>query len=68
MTGYAIVAVLVFAAGIWIGVGMPGWPFKTESGRRHTEKRPLNPIAWGRTPGRERQKPRAVSERRIRLR
>ena len=67
MVEFVIVAVLVFAIGIWIGVGAPGWPHKSEAGRRHTEKRHINPIAWGRTPGRERQRPRSPGERRIRL-
>ncbi len=43
-------AILVLALGIWIGVGAPGWPHKPIYRRRHTEKRPLNPIAWGRRP------------------
>jgi hypothetical protein len=68
MTLYVILAILVFSLGIWIGVGAPGWPHKPEGGRRHTQKRPLNPVAWGRTPGRERQRPRAPGERRIKLR
>ena len=65
---YIIVAIVVFSAGVWIGVGAPGWPYKPEGGRRHTEKRPINPVAWGKTPGRERLKPRTPGERRIRLR
>jgi hypothetical protein len=68
MNGYVILALVVFAVGLWIGMGAPGWPFKAEGGRRHAEKRSINPIAWGRTPGRERQKPRTPGERRIRLR
>jgi hypothetical protein len=69
MSGFALTAVLIFALGIWIGVGAPGWPWKPEGGgRRHTQRRPINPVAWGRTPGRERQRPRSASERKIRLR
>jgi hypothetical protein len=67
MNLYIILAGAVFAVGIYIGVGAPGWPVKP-SGRRHYERRSLNPIAWGRTPGRERQKPRTPGERKIRLR
>ena len=66
---FMISAVAVFVLGLWIGVGAPGWPWKPEGGRRHTEKRNINPIAWGRTPRRERQKPRSAEERRrIRIR
>jgi hypothetical protein len=68
MSTQVIIAIAVFAVGLWIGVGAPGWPFNAEGGRRHTEKRHLNPIAWGRTPGRERQRPRAPGDRKIRLR
>lgn len=63
-----IASVVVFAIGVWIGVGAPGWPHKPQENRRHREPRSLNPIAWGRTPGRERQRPRAMGERRIRFR
>lgn len=65
---FIIVGIGVFAVGVWIGVGAPGWPYKPESGRRHAERRSINPIAWGRTPGRERQRPKTRDERRIRLR
>jgi len=68
MTNFLILAVIVFAIGIWIGVGAPGWPVKPEGGRRHTQKRSLNPAAWGRTPGRKRQTPRVPGERKIKLR
>jgi hypothetical protein len=68
MSGFAMLAVLVFVLGLWIGVGAPGWPWKIEGGRRHRHRRSINPVAWGRTPGRERQKPRSASERRVRLR
>jgi hypothetical protein len=68
MNGYVLLAIAVFALGLWIGVGAPGWPVKAEGGRRRLEKRPINPIAWGRTPGRERQKPRSAGERKIKLR
>lgn len=44
----AIGAVLVLALGIWIGIGAPGWPHPPVYRRRHTQKRPLNPIQWGR--------------------
>lgn len=68
MSTFLVVAGLVFAIGVWIGVGAPGWPHKPQTYRRHDQKRPLNPIAWGRTPGRERQRPRDMGERRIQLR
>jgi hypothetical protein len=68
MSVFLVSAAAVFGVGLWIGVGAPGWPHREEGGRRHTEKRALNPIAWGRTPGRERQRPRSSSERRIKLR
>lgn len=69
MSTFIIAAVVVFVVGIWIGVGAPGWPWKGEGRRRHTEKRSLNPIAWGRTPGRERRRPRSADEqKRVRLR
>jgi hypothetical protein len=68
MSSQVVLAILVFAVGLWIGVGAPGWPNKGEGGRRHTQKRSINPIAWGRTPGRERQRPRAPGDRKIRLR
>jgi hypothetical protein len=61
-------AAAAFGIGIWIGIGAPGWPYKPESGRRHTEKRPINPVAWGRTLDRERLRPRSPEERRPRLR
>jgi hypothetical protein len=66
---FTVLAVVVFAVGLWIGVGAPGWPHKPDDGRRHRTQRSLNPIAWGRTPGRERQRPRSAEERRrIKLR
>jgi hypothetical protein len=68
MSTLLVLSVIVFAIGVWIGVGAPGWPHKPVEGRRHTETRSLNPIAWGRTPGRQRQRPRTPGERRIRLR
>jgi hypothetical protein len=61
-------AAAAFGIGIWIGIGAPGWPHPPESNRRHTEKRPINPIAWGRTSSRERLRPRSPEERRPRLR
>jgi hypothetical protein len=68
INGYVLGALVVFCLGVWIGVGAPGWPWKPDGGRRHLEKRAINPIAWGRTPGRERPRPRVPGERRIRLR
>ncbi len=43
-------AILALAAGIWIGVGAPGWPHKPPQGgkRRKLEKRSINPVQWGR--------------------
>jgi hypothetical protein len=67
MSGYVLLAIAVFGVGVWIGVGAPGWPYKAEA-RRSLEKRPINPIAWGRTPGRDRPRPRTPGERRIKLR
>lgn len=61
-------AVAALGLGVWIGVGAPGWPHKPGPGRRHTEKRPLNPIAWGRTSNRERLRVRTPEERRPKLR
>lgn len=60
-------SILVFGVGVYIGIGAPGWPVKPE-GTGRLRKRSLNPIAWGRTPARQRQRPREVSERRIDLR
>lgn len=68
MSGPVIIAIAVFVVGMWIGAGMPGWPKKLEGDRRHRAHRSINPIAWGRTPGRDRQRPRSASERRVRLR
>ncbi len=50
MTGFFMIAgaVLVLILGIWIGIGAPGWPHKPVYRRRHTQKRPLNPVQWGR--------------------
>ena len=40
-------------------LGAPGWPGAArEQAAGHTEKRPINPIAWGRTSSRERLRPR----------
>lgn len=64
---YVLIAVAVFGIGLWIGVGAPGVPVRAE-GRRHTQKRAINPMAWGRTPGRERQRPRDPGSRKLRLR
>ncbi|MGH7457828.1 MAG: hypothetical protein ACREKN_01935 [Longimicrobiaceae bacterium] len=40
-----------FAAGVWIGLGAPGWPHRerrSSARGRRLQKRPLNPVAWGR--------------------
>jgi hypothetical protein len=44
-------AALALGVGIWIGLGAPGWPHREllPGSRRRLEKRPLNPIAWGRS-------------------
>ncbi len=57
-------AVGALGAGIWIGVGAPGWPHKPRYSREHREQRGINPIAWGRTSSRQRQRPRTRDERR----
>lgn len=46
---FLVLGILALGIGIWIGVGAPGWPHKPQYTRRHTSKRGLNPIAWGRT-------------------
>lgn len=61
-------AVLALAVGVYIGLGAPGWPTEPERERRHTERRPLNPVAWGKTSGRDRLRVRSPEERRPRLR
>lgn len=61
-------AVAALGLGIWIGMGAPGWPTPPGRHRRHTEKRPLNPVAWGKGSGRERLRARSPEERRPRLR
>lgn len=63
-TLYVLGAVLALAVGIWIGIGAPGWPHKPKYHRDHTTHRNLNPIAWGRTSNRERQRARSAEERR----
>jgi hypothetical protein len=68
MTIYVGLAIAVFVMGVWIGVGAPGWPYKPESRSSRLQRRQINPVAWGRTPGRDRQKPRTPGERRIKLR
>lgn len=68
MNTLVVLSISIFVIGLWIGVGAPGWPIKPEGGRKHIHKRSINPIAWGRTPGRERQRPRRTDERKIRLR
>jgi hypothetical protein len=51
MTGWMMIAgaVLALATGLWIGFGAPGWPQPEHPRTRRLEKRPLNPIAWGRS-------------------
>jgi hypothetical protein len=61
-------AVLALVIGIWIGMGAPGWPYHKDGPRRHTEQRPLNPIAWGKGTGRERLRVKRPEERRPKLR
>jgi hypothetical protein len=69
MTGlWLLGAVVALSVGIWIGVGAPGWPHKPSNERRHTSHRNLNPIAWGRTSNRQRQRVREMDERKPRLR
>lgn len=63
---FLIGALLVFGIGIWIGVGAPGWPYKPD-GRTRLQRRPINPVGWGKTPGRERQRPKSRDERKPRL-
>jgi hypothetical protein len=43
-------AILALGVGIWIGLGAPGWPHKPAApgSRRRLQKRPINPVAWGR--------------------
>jgi len=41
--------VLALCAGLWIGFGAPGWPHPEQRHHRRLEKRPINPIAWGRS-------------------
>lgn len=57
-------AVAALGVGVWVGVGAPGWPHKPKYYREHKETRSINPIAWGRTSSRDRQRPRSSSERR----
>ena len=57
-------AILALVIGIWVGVGAPGWPHKPKYHRDHTSQRSINPIAWGRTSTRERQRTRSPEERR----
>ena len=61
-------SVLALLIGIYIGLGAPGWPVKPEARARRLEKRSINPIAWGRTSGRQRLAPRSRDDRRSRLR
>ncbi len=61
-------SVVALAVGVWIGVGAPGWPHRPSTERRHTSHRNLNPIAWGRTSNRERQKVREMGDRKPRIR
>lgn len=59
-----VAAVAALGVGVWIGIGAPGWPHKPRYHRQHGEQRSINPIAWGRTPSRERQRARTRDERR----
>jgi hypothetical protein len=70
MLAFLLIAgmVLALALGIWIGLGAPGWPWPPEPRSRRLQKRDINPIAWGRTSGRERLTPRRPEDRRPRLR
>lgn len=68
MTLYIVLAIAVFVLGLWIGLGAPGWPYKPEGGRQHLQKRAINPVAWGRTPKRDRLTPRTPGDRKLRLR
>jgi hypothetical protein len=69
MTGLWILgAIVALAVGVWIGVGAPGIRHKPSTERRHTSHRNLNPIAWGRTSNRERQRVRDRDDRKPRLR
>lgn len=61
-------AVAALGIGAWIGAGAPGWPSEPQHRRRHAEKRPLNPVAWGKSTSRERLTVRSPEERRRRLR
>lgn len=60
--------IVALALGIWIGVGAPGIRHEPRYRRRHESKRSMNPIAWGRTPDRERRRPSSMDERRDRWR
>lgn len=57
-------AIVALVGGLWVGMGAPGWPHKPKYYREHTQTRSINPIAWGRTSSRERQRPRSADERR----
>jgi hypothetical protein len=61
-------AAAALGIGVWIGVGAPGWPGSPERRRRHTEKRPLNPVAWGKSASRDRLTVKRPEDRRPRLR
>jgi hypothetical protein len=61
-------AIAAVGIGIWIGIGAPGWPYQPDDRRRHTERRPLNPAAWGKSASRERQRVKRPEDRRPRLR
>ena len=66
---FLLTALGIFGLGVYIGVGAPGWPWKSEgSGRLHTQKRSINPIGWGRTPGRQRQRPKEMGDRKFNVR
>ncbi|HEX6068647.1 MAG TPA: hypothetical protein VFZ18_02455 [Longimicrobiaceae bacterium] len=61
-------AVIALGMGIWIGLGAPGWPYKPEASPHRLKQRSINPVAWGRSTGRERLSPRRPEDRRPRLR
>lgn len=61
-------AVIALGVGIWIGLGAPGWPYQPEARAHRLQQRSINPVAWGRSTGRERLSPRRREDRRPRLR
>lgn len=55
--------ILALAVGVWVGLGAPGWPWQPEGRSSKLERRPINPIAWGRTGKRDRLKVRTPEDR-----